>query len=199
MSTKTIREVEAIIEAIKTGIQAGGDPEDWEAGEFEEARSLTAAVGWQWEFTTWLATLRVLEGGDIPGAGRRWDEETNAAEPTPAQRDALARHDSLVARARELDEARASLGPDAAEEEDERLRLAAVEAWAEVARDAEALEAAEAVTRAMAVTPPGQPVWGGVRVGLRPDDPIHGTVGFRGMPRGACACPACVEADYLTT
>lgn len=59
MEQVTARE---IIDAITSGILAGGDPTDWDAPQFEQARSLTAKAGCVWDFDSWKNTRSALLG-----------------------------------------------------------------------------------------------------------------------------------------
>lgn len=42
-----------IIDAVESGLHAGGNDTDWEAAEFSQARDLTKSAGCQWGFTSW--------------------------------------------------------------------------------------------------------------------------------------------------
>ena len=64
---KTISQEQAnIMLAIRRGLDAGGDSEDWDAPEFADARKLTE--GYQWEFESWETSLRYM----IDGALDKW-------------------------------------------------------------------------------------------------------------------------------
>jgi hypothetical protein len=71
MTTKqtiTRAEADAIIAAIKAGLDTGADETDWDTPEFAEAVRLTGESGMCWDFEGWRETYRLLAlSGAKPG------------------------------------------------------------------------------------------------------------------------------------
>ena len=51
---------EKLTQAIRSGQQAGGDDQDWNAPEFQQARDLTEQYGCTWDFSSWDDTLHTI-------------------------------------------------------------------------------------------------------------------------------------------